>query len=82
MGGGGLGEEAYKQQERARSRRLAATPDPAGTARPALMGRVAHPVEAKAVVRIEVAVRPRLCLGCAVELVLRTAPLRRGVPPR
>jgi hypothetical protein len=50
-------------------------------ARPALMGRAAHAVESKAVVRTEVAVSPRPCLGCAVELVLRVAPLRRGVPP-
>jgi hypothetical protein len=49
---------------------------------PALMSRAAHAVESKAVVRIEVAVSPRHCLGCAVELVLRVAPLRRGVPPR
>jgi hypothetical protein len=34
------------------------------------------------VVRIGVAVSPRPCLGCAVELILRVAPLRRGVPPR
>ena len=33
-------------------------------------------------VRIEVAVSPRPCLGCAVELVLRVAPLHRGVPHR
>jgi hypothetical protein len=46
------------------------------------MRRVAHAVESKDVVRIEVAVSPRPCLGCAVELVLRVAPLRRGVPPR
>jgi hypothetical protein len=32
-------------------------------------------------VSIEVAVRPRPCLGCAMELVLRIAPLRRGVRP-
>jgi hypothetical protein len=31
------------------------------------MGRAAHAVESKAVVRIEVAVSPRPCLGCAVE---------------
>jgi hypothetical protein len=34
------------------------------------MGRAAHAVESKAVVRIEVAVSPRPCLGCAVELAL------------
>jgi hypothetical protein len=34
------------------------------------MSRAAHAVESKAVVRIEVAVSPRPCLGCAVELVL------------
>jgi hypothetical protein len=34
------------------------------------------------VVRIEVAVSPRPCLGCAVELVLRIAPLRRSALPR
>jgi hypothetical protein len=50
--------------------------------RPALMSRAAHAVESKAAVRIEVAVSPRPCLGCAVELALRVAPLRRGVPPR
>ena len=49
---------------------------------PPRWGRAAHSVEPKAVVRIEVAVRPRPCLGYAVELVLRVAPLRRGVPPR
>jgi hypothetical protein len=32
------------------------------------MSRAAHAVESKAVVRIEVAVSPRPCLGCAVEL--------------
>jgi hypothetical protein len=50
-----LVEEAHTQQGRAHNRRL----HPAGAARPALMGRTAHSVEAKAVVRIEVAVRPR-----------------------
>jgi hypothetical protein len=70
--------EAYTQQGRAQSRRL----HPDWAARPALMSRAAHAVESKAVVRIEVAVSPRPCLGCAVELVLRVAPLRRGVPPR
>jgi hypothetical protein len=45
------------------------------------MSRAAQAAESKAVVRIEVAVSPRPCLGCAVELVLRVAPLRRGVPP-
>jgi hypothetical protein len=69
---------AYTQQGRAQSRCL--HPDEA--ARPALMGRAAHAVESKAVVRIEVAVSPCPCLGCAVELALRVAPLRRGVPPR
>jgi hypothetical protein len=71
-------EGAYTQQERAHSRRL----HPAGAARPAPMRRAAHSVGAKAVVRIEDAVRPRPCLGCAVELALRISPLRRGVPPR
>jgi hypothetical protein len=74
----GVVEGAYTQQGRAHSRRL--HPDEA--ARPSLMRRAAHAVESKAVVRIEVAVSPRPCLGCAVELVLRVAPLRRGVPPR
>jgi hypothetical protein len=60
------------------SRRL--HPDEA--ARPAPMSRTAHAVESKAVVRIKVAVSPHPCLGCAVELALRVAPLRRGVPPR
>jgi hypothetical protein len=46
------------------------------------MGRATHPVEAKAVIRIEVAVSPCSCLGCAAELVLRITPLRRGVPTR
>jgi hypothetical protein len=32
------------------------------------MRRAAHAAESKAVVRIEVAVSPRPCLGCAVEL--------------
>jgi hypothetical protein len=71
-------EEAYTQQGRAHLRRL----HPDWAARPALMSRAAHAVESKAVVRIEVAVSPRPCLGCAVEPVLRVAPLRRGVPPR
>ena len=70
--------EAYTQQGRAHIRRL----HPDWAARPALMSRAAHAVESKAVVRIEVAVSPRPCLGCAVELVLRVAPPRRGVPPR
>jgi hypothetical protein len=40
------------------------------------MRRAAHAVESKAVARTEVAVSPRPCLvGCAVELVLRAAPL-------
>jgi hypothetical protein len=73
-----LVEEAYTQQGRAHIRRL----HPDWAARPALMRWAAHAVESKAVVRIEVAVSPRPCLGCAVELVLRVAPLRRGVPPR
>ena len=51
-------------------------------ARQALMGRAAHSAEAKAAVRTGVTTRPRPRLGCAVELVLRIAPLRRGVPPR
>jgi hypothetical protein len=59
-------KEAYTQQGRAHIRHL--HPDEA--ARPALMSRAAHAAESKAVVRIEVAVSPRLCLGCAVELVL------------
>jgi hypothetical protein len=42
------------------------TPPPKRAARPALMRRAAHAVESKAVVRIEVAVSPRPCLGCAV----------------
>jgi hypothetical protein len=48
---------------------------PVGTAHPALMGRAAHSVEAKVVIRIEVAVSPCPCLGCAVELALHIAPL-------
>jgi hypothetical protein len=36
----------------------------------------------EAAVRIEVAASPRPCLGCAVELALRIAPLLRGVPSR
>jgi hypothetical protein len=67
------------QQGRAQSRRL----HPGDrAARPALMDRAAHAVESKAVVRIKAAVSPRPCLDCAVELALRVAPLRRGVPPR
>jgi hypothetical protein len=57
-------EEAYTQQGRAHIRRL----HPDWAARPALMRRAAHAVESKAVGRIEVAVSPRPCLGCAVEL--------------
>jgi hypothetical protein len=72
-------EGAYTQQGRANSRRL----HPSGAARPALMSRAAHSVGPKAVVRIEaVTVSPRPSLGCAVELALRIAPLRRGVAPR
>jgi hypothetical protein len=59
-------EEAYTQQGRAHIRRL----HPDWAARPALMSRAAHAVESKAVVRIEVAVSPRPCLGCAVLLFL------------
>jgi hypothetical protein len=70
-------EGTCAQQGHAHSRRL----HPAGTAHPALMGR-AHSVEAKAMVRSEVAVSPCPCLSCAVELVLRIAPLHRGAPPR
>jgi hypothetical protein len=58
-----LVEGAYTQQGRAHIRR----PRSDWAARPALMGRAAHAVESKAVVRIEVAVSPRPCLGCAVE---------------
>jgi hypothetical protein len=43
------------------------------------MGLAVHAVESKAVVRIEAAVSPRPCLGCAVELGLCVALLRRGV---
>jgi hypothetical protein len=50
-----LVEGAYTQQGRARIRRL----HPDWAARPALMGRAAHAVESKAVVRIKVAVSPR-----------------------
>jgi hypothetical protein len=57
-------KEAYTQQGRAHSRRLR----PDWAARPARMGRAAHAGESKAVVRIEVTVSPRPCLGCAVEL--------------
>ena len=72
-----MAEEACTQQGRAHIRRL----HPDWTARPALMSRAAHAVESKAVVRIEVAVRSRPCLGCAVELVLRVAsPPRRPTP--
>jgi hypothetical protein len=67
------GGEAYTQQGRAHSRRL----HPDWAARRALMSRAAHAVESKAVVRTEVAVSPRPCLGCAVELVLRA---RRCLP--
>jgi hypothetical protein len=74
-----LGRAYYTQQGCAHIRR----PHPNQAARPALMRRAAHAVESKAVVRIEVAVTPRPCLGCVVELVLRVgAPLRRDVPPR
>jgi hypothetical protein len=72
------GGGAYEQQGRAHSRR----PRQTGAARPALMRRAAHSVEPKAAVRIKATANPRPCLGCAVELVLRVAPLRRGVPPR
>jgi hypothetical protein len=61
--------EAYTHQGREHSRRI----HPDWAARPALMRRAAHAVESKAVVRIEVAVSPRPCLGCAVELVLRVS---------
>jgi hypothetical protein len=46
------------------------------------MGRAAHSVEPKSVVRIEAAVSPRPCPGCSMELVLCIAALLRGVPPR
>jgi hypothetical protein len=73
-----LGKRRTPQQGRAHSRH----PRPDGAARPALMSREVHAARSKAVVRIEVAVSPRPCLGCAVELVLRVAPLRRSAPPR
>jgi hypothetical protein len=45
-----------------------------------------HAVEIQAAVRTKAADSvndsPRPCLGCAVEPVLRVAPLRRGVPPQ
>jgi hypothetical protein len=64
-------------RRRAHSRRL----HPDWAACPALMSRAVHAVESFIVVRTEVAVSPRPCLGCAVELVSRVAPLRRGVLP-
>jgi hypothetical protein len=66
----------HSKGERTSARRLR----PAGTTPPALMGRAARPVGAKAVVRIEVAVSPRPCMGCAVELVLLAH--RTSRPPR
>jgi hypothetical protein len=73
-------EVAYTQQGRATSRRL----HPRAAARPALAnepsGPAAHSVEPTAAVRTEATASPRPCLGCAVELALRIAPLRR-VPP-
>jgi hypothetical protein len=75
-----LVEEVYTPQGgRAHSRRLR----PSEAARPALMSRAAHAVESKAVIRIEVAVSPRPCLGCAVfgtRLVRRASPPRRPTP--
>jgi hypothetical protein len=59
----------HSKGARTDSRRL----HPSEATRPALMSRAAHAVESKAVVRIEVAVSPRPCLGCAVELVLRVS---------
>jgi hypothetical protein len=70
-------EEVYTQQGRAHSHRL----HPGDAARPALMGWPAHAVESKVVVRIEVSVSPRPCLGCAVELspsAILLAPCSRG----
>ena len=60
------GLKAYSQQARLH---------PDWATRPALTSRAAHAVESKAVFRIEVVLSPRPCLGCAVELVLRVAPL-------
>jgi hypothetical protein len=62
----------YAQQGRAKIRRLR----PSGADRPARMSRAAHAVENKALVRIEVAVSPRPCLGCAVELACTSICLR------
>jgi hypothetical protein len=70
-----LVEEAYAQQGRAHSRRLC----PNRAARPALMGRhtpsKAKPWSASK----SPSAHARPCLGCAVELALRVAPL---APPR
>jgi hypothetical protein len=67
-------KEAYAQQ-RAPIRRLHHD----WAARPALFFGGPTPSKAKPwSLRIEVAVSPRPCLGCAVELVLRVAPLRRS----
>jgi hypothetical protein len=74
-----LVEEARTQQGHAHIRRL----HPAGAARSALMGRAALSVEAKAVVRIEVAVSPRPCLGglrCGARLAHRASPPLRPTP--
>jgi hypothetical protein len=68
---------AYTQQGRAHIRRL----HPDWGARPALMSRAAHAAESKAVVRIEVAVSPRPCLGCAVELAFFLKNSGGGIEP-
>jgi hypothetical protein len=74
-----LVEGLYTQQGTRTATAPLRSPTPGDAARPALMSWAAHAVESKVVVRIEVAVSPRPCLGCAVELALRVAPLR---PPR
>jgi hypothetical protein len=77
-----LVEGAYIHSKGART--AAASVHPAGAARPALMGRAAHSVEAKAVVCVEVAVRPRPCLlsglRCGARLAHHASPPQRPTP--
>jgi hypothetical protein len=53
---------------KARARAQPPPPPRWGHAPGSIVGRSAYSVEAKAVVRIEVAVSPHPCLGCGVEL--------------
>jgi hypothetical protein len=74
-GRGGGGHKSTEQRARsacmARARGKPPALHPGGPTHPVLLSRVGQPFEAEAVIRIEVAVSPCPCLGCAVGAVSR-----------